>query len=153
MSAALPPLEPDWELAFDGPSIDDMHRMALEAYELIPAELRRWTDGVVFRVAEWPDPEVLDEMGLASPYDLLGLYQGVAIDEKSVADPMPAIDMIFLYRQPILAYREDTGHDLDAIIRNTMIHEIGHHFGLSDEEMDALEEAAERDERARVGAG
>ncbi len=148
MSTASPPSDPDWELEFDGPAIEDMHRIALECYDLIPAELRRWTEGVVVRVAEWPEAEVLEEMGFTSPYDLLGLYQGIAIGEKSVADPAPTIDMIFLYRQPILAYHEDSGFDLRSIIRNTMIYEIGHHFGLSDAEMDELEAQAEREDRA-----
>lgn len=136
----------------DGPSLDELQRMAVRSYGSIPAELRRWTEGVVIRIAEWPDRDVIEELGLESPYDLLGLYQGTAISEKSFADVAPPVDMIFLFRQPILAYRDDTGHDVPSIIRNTLIHEIGHHFGLSDAEMEALEQEDEQPQD-RVDAG
>ncbi len=147
MSAAQPPDDGVPPATLDSPSLDELQRMASESYESIPAELRRWTEGVVIRIAEWPDADVLDDMGFESPYDLLGLYQGTALSEKSFSDVAPPIDMIFLYRQPILAYRDDTGHELPEIIRNTLIHEIGHHFGLSDAEMERLEDEAEQHER------
>ena len=78
-------------------------------------------------------------MGLASPYDLLGLYQGISLDRKGMSDPFPDVDMIFLYHQPILVYAEQTGENLTQVIRHVLIHEIGHHFGFSDEDMDRIE--------------
>ena len=125
------------------PTLDDLDEIASEALAALPAHFRKHIEGVVIRVAEWPEDEVLEEMGFESPYDLLGLYQGIALTERSSGEVAPPVDMIFLYRQPLLSYWEDTGHDLRAIVRNTLIHEIGHHFGLSDDEMEALEAAAE----------
>ena len=79
-------------------------------------------------------------MGLDSPFDLLGLYRGVALPLKSVSDPRPEIDMIFLYRRPILDYWCESGDDLYEVVRHVMIHEIGHHFGFSDADMARIEE-------------
>lgn len=128
------------------PSLDDLHALATAALAGLPAEFRGELGRVVIRVAEWPENDVLDEMGFDSPYDLLGLYQGVALPERGANDSAPPVDMIFLYRRPLLAYWEESGYDLVDILRNTLIHEIGHHFGLSDEDMEALEAAAERED-------
>ena len=81
----------------------------------------------------------LDFFGLDSPFDILGLYRGVALPLKSVSDPRPNIDMIFLYRRPILDYWCDTGEPLQTIVRHVLIHEIGHHFGFSDDDMERIE--------------
>lgn len=122
------------------PSVRDMEAMAAEALETIPEPLRRYTDGVIIRVEDFPDPEIRQEMGLESPFDLLGLYSGVSLDRRSVSDPPRTVDMIFLYRRPILAYQRDTGEDLEHIVRHVLIHEIGHHFGLSDDDMERIED-------------
>jgi predicted Zn-dependent protease with MMP-like domain len=98
---------------------------------------------VVIRVEDFPDEETEEEMELESPFDLLGLYRGVALTQKSVTSPGGEIDMIFLYRRPILDYWCETGEDLRHVVRHVLIHEIGHHFGFSDEDMDRLEAAAE----------
>jgi predicted Zn-dependent protease with MMP-like domain len=95
---------------------------------------------VIIRVAEFPDPETEDEMDLESPFDLLGLYRGVSLDQKSVIDTPSDMDMIFLYRRPILDYWCETGEDLSHVVRHVLIHEIGHHFGLSDDDMERIEE-------------
>ena len=131
------------------PTLDDFHGMAAEALATVPEPFRQHIKGVVIRTAEWPEDDVLEEMGVESPYDLLGLYQGVALTERSVNDVAPTVDMIFLYRQPLLAYWEESGLDLYDIVRNTLVHEIGHHFGLSDDEMEALEQAAADEEAKR----
>jgi predicted Zn-dependent protease with MMP-like domain len=133
------------------PTLDDLHALASAALASVPEPFREHLGGVVIRIAEWPEDEVLKDMGFESPYDLLGLYQGIALTERSHAEVAPPVDMIFLYRQPLLAYWEDTGYDLRDIIRNTLIHEIGHHFGLSDDEMEALESAAEAEDAKRRG--
>lgn len=122
------------------PSVRDMEAMAAEALETIPEPLRRYTDGVLIRVEDFPDPEIRQEMGLESPFDLLGLYSGVSLDRRSVSDPPRTVDMIFLYRRPILAYQRDTGEDLEHVVRHVLIHEIGHHFGLSDDDMERIED-------------
>lgn len=125
------------------PSLDDLRDLARAAFEQIPRELTRHVDGVVLRVDEFPDLETEREMGLESPFDLLGLYRGVALGDKSVSATPGDVDMIFLYRRPILDYWCGSGEDLQHLIRHVLIHEIGHHFGLSDADMDAIEAAAE----------
>jgi len=126
------------------PSLDDFEHMAREAYAALPRELAQFSDGVVVRVAEFPDGEVERDLGLESPFDLLGLYQGVALGDKGLADTPLDVDMIFLYRRPILDYWCESGEDLQHLIRHVLIHEIGHHFGLSDADMDRIESTADR---------
>jgi len=133
------------------PSLADIEAIADRAFETIPLELRRHVRGVVLRVEEFPDEETEEEMELESPFDLLGLYRGVALTRKSVADPGGEVDMIFLYRRPLLDYWCETGEDLDHVVRHVLVHEIGHHFGLSDEDMEWLE--AEADAAAGGAAG
>ena len=116
--------------------------MARAALKTIPEKLRRHVEGVAIRIEEFPDAETEREMGLESPFDLLGLYRGVSLDRKSVSDTPADVDMIFLYRRPILDYWCETGEDLTHVIRHVLIHEIGHHFGLSDEDMERIEEQA-----------
>ncbi|MFB3134642.1 MAG: metallopeptidase family protein [Rhodospirillales bacterium] len=116
--------------------------MARTALKTIPEKLRRHVRGVAIRIEEFPDAETEREMGLESPFDLLGLYRGVSLDRKSVSDTPTDVDMIFLYRRPILDYWCETGEDLTHVIRHVLIHEIGHHFGLSDEDMERIEEEA-----------
>ena len=122
------------------PSLADIHAIAMEALGTIPEPLRRRADGVVIRVEDFPDAETEREMGLASPFDLLGLYRGVSLDRKSVSDTPDDLDMVFLYRRPILDYWCETGGPIAHIVRHVLIHEIGHHFGLSDADMERIEE-------------
>ncbi len=128
------------------PTLDDFRALAVEALAAIPEPFKANLRGVVIRVAEWPDDEVLAELGFESPYNLLGLYQGVALTERTSGDVAPPVDMIFLYRQPLLSAWEEDGCDLRDLVRNTLVHEIGHHFGLSDAQMEALEAAAEEED-------
>ena len=124
------------------PGLAGMETMARVALKTFPEKLRRHVRGVVIRIEEFPDEETEREMGLDSPFDILGLYRGVSLDRKSVSDTPVDVDMIFLYRRPILDYWCETGEDLTHIIRHVLIHEIGHHFGLSDEDMERIEEEA-----------
>jgi predicted Zn-dependent protease with MMP-like domain len=120
------------------PPLEAVEALARQALRTIPPRLRRHVAGVVIRVEDFPDDQTRWEMGLRSPYDLLGLYRGVPLIGKSVFDPRPHIDMIFLYRRPILEYCARTGETLAAVVRHVLIHEIGHHFGFSDAEMAAI---------------
>ncbi len=124
------------------PSLEDMEAMAAEAFATIPQELRQNVVNVVIQIADFPDDEILRDMDLETPFDLLGLYQGVDLSRKSVGDVAQQMDMVFLYRRPILEYWCETGEDLKHVIRHVLIHEIGHHFGLSDEDMERIEEEA-----------
>ncbi len=124
------------------PSLEEIEELALSAYESLPARFRVAVGDVIIRVEEFPDEETEREMELDSPFDLMGLYRGVSIDRKSVSDLPREPDMIFLYRRPLLDYWCETGEDLPHLIRHVMIHEIGHHFGLSDADMEAIEREA-----------
>ncbi|NQV46586.1 MAG: metallopeptidase family protein [Rhodospirillaceae bacterium] len=122
------------------PNLDQMEAIAARELKTVPGELRRHIKGVVIRVEEFPDDDVMADLGLETPFDLLGLYQGVSLDRKSVSEPAADIDMIFLYRRPILDYWAESGEDLTLLIRHVLIHEIGHHFGLSDADMERIED-------------
>jgi predicted Zn-dependent protease with MMP-like domain len=122
------------------PSLADLETLAQNALATIPDALKRHLGPVVIRIDEFPDEETEDEMGLESPFDILGLYRGVALPHKSISSVSSNIDMIFLYRRPILDYWCETGEDLAHVVRHVLIHEIGHHFGFSDEDMDHIEE-------------
>ncbi len=123
------------------PSATDIELIADREYGRIPAFLRERVDAVMIRVDEFPSDEVQEEMALESPFDLLGLYQGVSLDESGVGDVRHDVDMIFLYRRPLLDYWIETGDNLEDIVRHVLIHEIGHHFGLSDDDMERIEAA------------
>ena len=122
------------------PSLGDIEGLAKRALATIPPELKRHLGPLVIRVDEFPDEETEAAMELESPFDILGLYRGVALPHKSVADPQANIDMVFLYRRPILDYWCETGQDLGDVVRHVLIHEIGHHFGLTDEDMERIED-------------
>ena len=124
------------------PTVADIELLANAALATIPKRLRRHLGPVVIRVEEFPDEEVEEAMELESPFDIMGLYRGVALPHKSVSDPRPNIDMIFLYRRPILDYWCETGEELSHLVRHVLIHEVGHHFGFSDDDMDRIETEA-----------
>ena len=121
------------------PTLGDIEALATRALETIPEEFKRHLGPLVIRVDEFPDPETEEEMELDSPFDILGLYRGVALPHQSVSSPRTEIDMVFLYRRPILDYWCETGEDLAAVVRHVLIHEIGHHLGFSDEDMERIE--------------
>lgn len=123
------------------PSLADLEELAQRALATIPEELKRYFGAVVIRLEDFPDEETEREMELESPFELLGLYRGVALPHQSVSAPSAGIDMIFLYRRPILDYWCETGEDLYAVVRHVLVHEIGHHFGFSDEDMERIERA------------
>ena len=124
------------------PGLGDIEVLAERALGTIPQELKRHLGNVVIRVEEFPDEEVEEEMGLESPFEILGLYRGVSLPHKSVSSTRAEADMVFLYRRPILDYWCETGEDLAHVVRHVLIHEIGHHFGFSDADMERIENSA-----------
>lgn len=128
------------------PTLEEFEVIAARAFDTIPEELRRHVRNVVMRIEEFPDEETEREMELESPFDILGLYRGVGMPFQSMTHPRPEPDFVYLYRRPILDYWCETGEDLTHLIRHVLIHEIGHHFGFSDDDMDALEAQAEEGE-------
>jgi len=124
------------------PDLADIEALAREAAHSLPDLFRAELDGVLIRVEDFPDDDIMREMELESPFDLLGLYSGIATDRKSVSATPQDIDMIFLYRRPILDYWCETHEPLERVVRHVLIHEVGHHLGLSDAEMDRIERDA-----------
>ena len=123
----------------EAPSLAELEAIADAAYSRLPAHFRALTGDLLIRVEDFPTDEVLDSLGIESPFDLLGLYSGIDLARKSVSDVTPVPDMVFLYRRPILDYWAEHEETLGAIITHVLVHEIGHHFGLSDEDMEAIE--------------
>ena len=124
------------------PTLADLEAVAREAFAGVPSELRLYLNEVVIRVEDFPDDDTLEDMECETPYDLLGLYRGVDLARKSVLDTPEDLDRIYLYRRPILDYWCEVGEDLTHLVRHVLIHEIGHHFGLSDEDMERIEAEA-----------
>ncbi|MBR0960497.1 metallopeptidase family protein [Bradyrhizobium japonicum] len=125
------------------PSLAEMEAMAHDVFERLPAEFRKLCEGVIVRVDDFPTDEVLDEMECESEFDLLGLFQGVGLPQQSLGDVARLPNMVWLYRRPILDYWAEHDESLGHIVRHVLIHEIGHHFGLSDDDMEAIEARAE----------
>jgi predicted Zn-dependent protease with MMP-like domain len=127
--------------AAKAPSLAEMEAMAHEMFDRLPPRFRVLCDGLVIRVEDFPDDDVLDEMGAESEFDLLGLFRGVGLPFRSLSDPQPMPNMIWLYRRPILDYWAEHDETLGTIVRHVLVHEIGHHFGLSDADIEAIEAA------------
>ncbi len=116
--------------------------MAEEALATLPVVLLRHVGNLVIRVEEFPDAETEKAMALESPFDLLGLYHGIELTRKSLHDPPGIPDSVFLYRRPLLDHWCESGEDLAHLVRHVLVHEIGHHFGFSDEDMERIEAEA-----------
>jgi len=131
----------DWA-AREAPNFAELETLAHAAYRRLPEAFRKLTGDLVIRVEDFPTDEVLDQLGIESPFDLLGLYTGVDLARKSVMDVAAMPDMVFLYRRPILDYWAEHEEKLGSIVTHVLVHEIGHHFGLSDADMERIESEA-----------
>jgi predicted Zn-dependent protease with MMP-like domain len=125
------------------PSLAEFEALALEVFRGLPEKFRVLCADLVIRVEDFPTDEVLDHMGIESPFDLLGLFQGIGLPFRSEAVSGAMPNMIWLYRRPILDYWVEHEDPLGAVIAHVLVHEIGHHFGLSDADMEAIEAKAE----------
>ncbi len=125
------------------PDLATIEQLAQAAIERLPDQFRAHLAHVLLRIEDFPSNEVMDAMGLESEFDILGLYQGVPLGDKSSMASGPMPDIIFLYRRPMLDYWADTAESLEHIVTHVLIHEVGHHFGLSDADMERIEAAAE----------
>jgi len=132
----------EWQNA-TAPSLADIEGLATDAWNRLPAEFRKLCRDLVFRVEDFATDDILDEMGIESPFDLMGLYKGVSLDRKSVLDQSIEPDMVFLYRRAILDFWAETDETLGHLVTHVLVHEIGHHFGLSDADMEAIEADAD----------
>jgi predicted Zn-dependent protease with MMP-like domain len=133
--------EIDWKSAVV-PSLADFEVMAAAAWSRLPPEFRQMCGDLIIRCEDFAMDDVLDELGIESPFDLMGLYQGVSLDQKSVLDGPRDPDMVFLYRRAILDYWIEEGETLGDLITHVLVHEIGHHFGFSDADMADIEAEA-----------
>jgi predicted Zn-dependent protease with MMP-like domain len=127
--------------AVKAPSLDELEVMAREAFGRLPAKFRALCQDLVIQVDDFPTDEVLDNMGAETEFDLLGLFQGVGLPFRHESAPVQMPNMIWLYRRPILDYWAEHDETLGDIIKHVLVHEIGHHFGLSDDDMHAIEES------------
>ncbi|PPD28380.1 MAG: hypothetical protein CTY20_10190 [Hyphomicrobium sp.] len=130
----------NWQSA-TAPTLEDFDAMAADAWGKLPGAFRQMCGDVVIRIEDFAEDEVLDELGIDSPFDLMGLYQGLSLDQKSVSDTAREPDMVFLYRRAILDYWADGDDALGDIVTHVLVHEIGHHFGFSDADMEEIESA------------
>ncbi len=124
------------------PSLAELEVLAGEMFRHLPKRFRDLCAGVVIQVDDFPSEEVLDEMGAQTEFDILGLFQGVGLPFRAESAPVQMPNMIWLYRRPILDYWAEHDETLGAIVKHVLVHEIGHHFGLSDDDMHAIEQAA-----------
>jgi predicted Zn-dependent protease with MMP-like domain len=123
------------------PSLEDFEAMALDAFAQLPAHFKERCGDLVIRIENFPEDSVLDDLEAETSYDILGLYQGISLAGRDSAPPLGP-DMVFLYRRPILDYWAEFSDTLGTIVTQVLVHEIGHHFGLSDADMAAIEAAA-----------
>lgn len=126
------------------PSLDDLERLAREAWETMPESFRALAGDVLFRIEDFADEDTLADLGIEDPFELTGFYHGVDLTQRSIMDPAPQAPFVFLYRRAILDEWIERGDvALSDLVAHVLVHEIGHHFGLSDEAMDAILEKAE----------
>lgn len=125
------------------PSLVELEVLAGDVFQRLPRRFRELCADVVIQVDDFPTDEVLDHMGAESEFDLLGLFQGVGLPFRSESAPVQMPNMIWLYRRPILDYWAEHDETLGAVVKHVLVHEIGHHFGLSDADMEAIEQSVE----------
>jgi predicted Zn-dependent protease with MMP-like domain len=125
------------------PSLGALEVLASEVFRHLPRKFRELCADVIIQVDDFPADDVLEEMQAESEFDLLGLFQGTGLPFRAESAPLQMPNMIWLYRRPILDYWAEHDETLGAIIKHVLVHEIGHHFGLSDGDMEAIEQAAD----------
>jgi predicted Zn-dependent protease with MMP-like domain len=129
--------------ALRAPTLDDFEALARAAWATLPGSFRALAGDVVFCIRDFAEDEILEDLRIEDPFELTGLYQGVDLTRRSIMDPNPGVPMVFLYRRPILdEWIASPDVRLGELIAHVLVHEVGHHFGLSDEEMDAILDAA-----------
>ncbi len=125
------------------PTLADVEALADDAFARLPATFRRLCEGLVIQVVDFPDDETLDEMGAETEFDLLGLFRGRGLPHRgAVGETGELPNMIWLYRRPLLDFWCEGEDSLGAVVTHVLVHEIGHHFGLSDADMEAIERQA-----------
>ncbi|MFD2651254.1 metallopeptidase family protein [Brucella rhizosphaerae] len=132
----------DWATRLS-PSLDEVESIAIEALAHLPQDFRTLCGDIIIQISDFPEEQIVEDLGLETPFDLLGLFEGVGIGERFSLQTGDAPNRITLFRRAILDYWSEHEETLGDIITHVLIHEIGHHFGLSDDDMEALETQAE----------
>ena len=141
-----PSSDPTAWLPVKAPSLDELEVLAEEAYRRLPENFRALCEGLIIQVDDFPTDEVLDHLNAETEFDLLGLFQGIGLPFRSESAPAQMPNIVWLYRRPILDYWAEHDEALGAIVTHVLVHEIGHHFGLSDDDMAAIEAAADQED-------
>jgi len=129
------------------PSLAEFEKLAEAAFAALPATFRKLAEGVTVHVEDFPTDDVVEELDAESPFDLMGLFQGIGLAQAGLTPASGTLpNRVFLYRRPILDYWAENEESLGAIVTHVLVHEIGHHFGLSDDDMEAIEARADADE-------
>lgn len=132
----------DWQDRH-APTIEAFESLAIQAYSHLPEEFRALTKDLIIEVADFPTDDVFEDMALETPFDLLGIFEGMGLSERFSFELNETPNRIILYRRPILDYWSENEETLGDIVTHVLIHEIGHHFGLSDDDLDRIEEIAD----------
>ena len=127
------------------PTLAQFEMLAMEAFRRLPENFRRMCADLVIKIDDFATDEVLDHLGAQSEFDVLGLFQGVGLPFRAESAPTHMPNMIWLYRRPILDYWAEHEDSLGEIVTHVLVHEIGHHFGMSDDDMEAIEASVEDD--------
>ena len=139
----MSPADPSAVGRLSAPSLEDIEALADAGFARLPAQFRDLCEGLVIQVVDFADDETLDEMGVESEFDLLGLFRGRGLPDRGANDETGQLpNMIWLYRRPLLDTWCDGEDTLEAVVTHVLVHEIGHHFGLSDADMEAIERQA-----------
>jgi predicted Zn-dependent protease with MMP-like domain len=127
------------------PSLDEIEEMAHRVFAALPEAFTARCKGIAIRVLDFADDATLAEMGIESPFDLAGLYRGAPLTARGAVDLTQHLDMVFLYRRALLDWWAEEDEDFEHLVRHVLIHEIGHHFGFSDDDMERIQAEAHRD--------
>lgn len=136
----------DWQGKYS-PSLEAVESLAIEAYAKLPEAFRALTGDLIIEISDFPSDDVFEDMALETPFDLLGLFEGRGVSELFTMETGEMVNRITLFRRPILDYWAENEETLGDIVTHVLIHEIGHHFGLSDDDMERIEESADNELR------
>lgn len=131
----------DWKNRLS-PSIDEIESLTIEAYAHLPQEFRNRCGDIIIQIADFPEDQIIEDMGLETPFDIMGLFEGRGLGERFTLETGEGPNRITLYRRAILDYWAENEETLGDIVTHVLIHEIGHHFGLSDDDMERIEASA-----------
>jgi predicted Zn-dependent protease with MMP-like domain len=123
----------------DLPDLADIYVLAYRTMNFLPHRFQEYTNNILVRVENFADQDILDGLKLTDKYDLLGLYQGIPIPLKGATDTLAIPDIIYLYRGPLIRFARENREALPRLVHSVMIHEVGHHFGFSDFDMEWIE--------------